>query len=100
MTGHDASVSDSCAYPNTLEMRAKYELVAKAELDFIWVDDNIWMHHQRVAFGCLWFSFLALFANRARWTLSSEDPVQAFDSRGKWGYAIFVWIGTSPPLSR
>lgn len=44
MVGHDGSVSTGCACPNTPEMRdyvrTKYELVAKARPDFVWVDDD------------------------------------------------------------
>ena len=56
MVGHDGSVSRGCFCPNSPEFRGcikkKYELIAKAGPDFIWVDDDIRMHHHGVAWGC------------------------------------------------
>jgi hypothetical protein len=95
MVGHDGSVSHSCACPNTPEMRAyvraKYELVAKARPDFIWVDDDIRMHHHGVAWGCLCPTCLALFAKRAGRTYTREELVQAFDVPGQGGVRE-LWV--------
>ena len=66
MVGHDGSISTGCACPNTTEfrayVRAKYRLMAQARPDFIWVDDDIRMHHHGVAFGCFCPTCVALFA--------------------------------------
>jgi len=84
MVGHDGSVSTSCACPNTPEMRAyvraKYELVARAHPDFIWVDDDIRMHHHGVAFGCFCPTCLAQFAKRAGREYAREELARAFDA--------------------
>ena len=56
MVGHDGSMSRCCACPSSPEfrryMKKKYALIAKAAPDFIWVDDDIRMHHHGVAWGC------------------------------------------------
>ncbi len=95
MVGHDGSVSHSCACPNTLEMRAyvraKYELVAKAKPDFIWVDDDIRMHFHGVEFGCFCPTCLALFATRVGRTYTREELVQAFDVPGQGGVRE-LWV--------
>ena len=95
MVGHDGSVSTGCACPNTPEMRAyvraKYELVARARPDFIWVDDDIRMHNHGVAFGCFCPTCLALFAKRAGRTYTREELVQAFDMPGQGGVRE-LWV--------
>jgi hypothetical protein len=69
MVGHDGAVSTGCACPNTPEFRAyaraKYQAMAQAGPDFIWVDDDIRMQHHGVAFGCFCPTCLALFAETA-----------------------------------
>ncbi len=83
IVGHDGSVSTGCACPNTPEMReyvrAKYELVAQAGPDFIWVDDDIRMHHHGVAWGCFCPMCLTRFAKRAGETFTREALVKSFD---------------------
>ncbi len=83
IVGHDGSASTGCACPNTPEMReyvrAKYDLVAKARPDFIWVDDDIRMHHHGVAWGCFCPTCLAQFAERAGEPFAREVLVKAFD---------------------
>ena len=95
MVGHDGSVSHSCACPNTPEMRAyvraKYELVAKAKPDFIWVDDDIRMHHHGVAWGCFCPTCLDLFAKRAGRPYTREELVRAFDAPGQGGVRE-LWV--------
>jgi hypothetical protein len=95
MVGHDGSVSHSCACPNTPEMRAyvraKYELVAKARPDFIWVDDDIRMHFHGVMWGCFCPTCLALFAKRAGRAYTREELVQAFDVPGQGGVRE-LWV--------
>jgi hypothetical protein len=95
MVGHDGSVSTGCACPNTPEMReyvrAKYELVANAGPDFIWVDDDIRMHHHGVAFGCFCPTCLAVFAKRAGEPLAREALVKAFDDPAA-GRVRELWV--------
>ena len=70
MVGHDGSASKSCACPNTDDFRRhvkeKYRLTAEANPDFIWVDDDIRMHHHGVAFGCFCLRCLELFGQDSR----------------------------------
>ena len=95
MVGHDGSVSTGCACPNTPEMReyarAKYELVAKTGPDFIWVDDDIRMHHHGVAWGCFCPTCLDLFGARAGRSYTREELVQAFDVPGQGGVRE-LWV--------
>ena len=68
MVGHDGSVSRSCACPTSGEFRryitAKYRRIAEAGPDFIWVDDDIRMHHHGVAFGCFCERCIEAFSRR------------------------------------
>jgi hypothetical protein len=95
MVGHDGSVSTGCACPNTPEMRAyvraKYELVARTRPDFIWVDDDIRMHHHGVAWGCFCPTCLALFAKRAGKYFPREELVKAFDAPEQ-GHLRELWV--------
>jgi hypothetical protein len=95
IVGHDGSVSTGCACPNTPEMReyvqAKYELVAKAGPDFIWVDDDIRMHHHGVASGCFCPTCLAQFAKRAGEPFTREALVESFDDPAA-GRIRELWI--------
>lgn len=95
MVGHDGSVSTSCACPNTPEMRAyvraKYTLVAQAGPDFIWVDDDLRLHHHGVAWGCFCPTCLALFAQRAGRTYTREALVAAFDAPEE-GRVRALWV--------
>ena len=88
MVGHDGSVSKGCACPNTPAMReyvrAKYALVARAQPDFIWVDDDIRVHHHGVAWGCFCETCLRIFAKtagqsfcRATLVAGLNDPAHA-----------------------
>ena len=95
MVGHDGGVSTSCACPNTPEMRAyvraKYQLVAAARPDFIWVDDDIRMHHHGVAWGCFCPTCLDLFAKRAGRTCTREELAQAFNDPAQ-GRLRQLWV--------
>lgn len=66
MIGHNGVASKSCACPNTQELRrfvaAKYALMAKADPDFIWVDDDIRIQSHGVEYPCFCPTCLALFA--------------------------------------
>jgi hypothetical protein len=87
MVGHDGGVATGCACPNSTGMReyvrAKYELVARAKPDFIWVDDDIRVHHHGVAWGCFCPVCLDLFAKRVGKTWEREALVKAFDQPGQ-----------------
>ncbi len=56
MVGPDGAASTGCACVNTPELRAyvrrKYELMAGARPDFIWIDDDIRMGNHGVPFAC------------------------------------------------
>jgi hypothetical protein len=95
MVGHDGGVSTGCACPNTPEMRAyiraKYERVAQAGPDFVWVDDDIRMHHHGVAWGCFCPTCLGLFAKRAGRPYMREELVAAFDAPGQGGVRE-LWV--------
>jgi len=83
MVGQDGSISKSCACPNTAEfrryVREKYTLVARERPDFIWVDDDIRMHHHGVAYGCFCPTCLSIF-NRVHGTSHTrESLVQALN---------------------
>jgi hypothetical protein len=95
MVGHDGGVSKSCACPNTPEMRAyvqaMYELVAEAGPDFIWVDDDIRMHHHGVAYGCFCPTCLGIFAKSAGRTYEREELMKAFDAPDQ-GRLRELWV--------
>lgn len=95
MVGHNGAVSNSCACPNTPEMRdyvrAKYALVARAGPDFIWIDDDIRMQHHGVAWGCFCPTCLELFAKRAGKSFTREALVKAFDDPAH-GRLRELWI--------
>ncbi len=95
MVGHDGAVSTGCACPNTREMRdyvkEKYRLVAEARPDFIWVDDDIRMHHHGVAWGCFCPTCLKIFAKRSGLKLSRVRLVKVFDDP-KNGRLRRLWI--------
>jgi len=95
MVGHDGRTSRGCACPNSPQFRSyvseKYRLAARARPDFIWVDDDIRMHHHGVAWGCFCPLCLEIFAGRIgrRWT--REELVRAFDDPDQ-GRARELWV--------
>jgi hypothetical protein len=56
MVGHDGTVSNVCACPNSPEFRAytveRYALMAAAKPDFIWVDDDFRMFSHGPMYPC------------------------------------------------
>jgi hypothetical protein len=95
MVGHDGSVAVSCACPNSPALRryvrAKYELVASAAPDFIWVDDDIRMHHRGVAWGCFCPTCLERFSRTTGRRFTREKLGKAFDEPGQ-GALRQAWI--------
>ena len=83
MVGHDGALSRSCACPNAADfreyVRQKYRLMAGAAPDFIWVDDDIRMHHHGVAFGCFCPTCLGIFARTTGRSWTRETLVSALD---------------------
>ena len=83
MVGHEGAVSKSCACPNTPEfreyVRKKYRLMAGAGPDFIWVDDDIRMHHHGVRFGCFCPTCLELFLRKTGRSWTRETLLTAFN---------------------
>lgn len=96
MVGHDGSVSKGCACPNTKEfrdyVRAKYELIAKARPDFIWLDDDIRMHQHGVAYGCFCPTCLAI-SNQATGSRHTRESLVAALSDPARGELRQAWIG-------
>ena len=95
MVGLDGGVSTGCACPNTPAMRAyvraKYQMVAAARPDFIWVDDDIRMHHHGVAWGCFCPACLELFAKRAGRAYTRAELALAFDDPAQ-GRLRQLWV--------
>jgi len=84
MIGHDGEPSLGCACPNTPQMRSyvreKYRLMAEARPDFIWVDDDIRMHHHGVDYGCFCPTCLDIFSGTTGRSWTREGLVAALDS--------------------
>ncbi len=95
MVGHDGSVSKSCACPNSPGfkeyIRKKYQLMAGAGPDFIWVDDDIRMNHHGVTYGCFCPTCLELFAQKTGRSWTRETLVTAFNDP-KGGKLRQAWI--------
>lgn len=94
LVGHDGSESRGCACPNTLELRThlreKYRLMAEQGPDFIWVDDDIRMHHHGVTYACFCPVCLGLLAEetgetweRPALVAALSDPARG-DLRAAW----------------
>lgn len=81
LVGHDGNTSRSCACPNSPEHRAyireKYRLMAQAAPDFIWVDDDIRLHHHGVARGCFCPTCLDIWAARTGLVMDRPALVEA-----------------------
>ncbi|NNM87913.1 MAG: hypothetical protein HKL95_05280 [Phycisphaerae bacterium] len=96
MVGHDGKTSKGCACPNTPELRryvrAKYELVARASPDFIWVDDDIRMHQHSVAYACFCPRCLAIFNQAMSSHYSRESLVAALNDPAQ-GTCRRAWAG-------
>ena len=84
IVGHDGALSKSCACPNAPAMRdyvaAKYTLFARARPDFIWVDDDIRLHHHGVAYGCFCPTCLDIFAQATGKSWEREALVNALNA--------------------
>ncbi|HEX2948836.1 MAG TPA: hypothetical protein VHV83_04605, partial [Armatimonadota bacterium] len=56
LVGHDGRVARTCPCPTDESFRdylcEKYRLIAQAEPEFIWVDDDFRMHSHTVTYGC------------------------------------------------
>ncbi len=83
IVGHDGQLSNGCGCPNSAGLReyiaAKYRLFAAAHPDFIWVDDDLRMHHHGVAWGCFCPTCLALLAEECGQSWTREELVRALD---------------------
>jgi len=84
IVGHDGSISKSCACPNTPPfreyIREKYLLFAKAEPDFIWVDDDLRMHHKGVAYGCFCPNCLEILSRTVGKAFDRPELVKALSA--------------------
>jgi hypothetical protein len=65
--GHDGQVSDACPCPNDPNYRAhiskKYELMARTNPDFIWLDDDLRVSHHGPTYPCFCPICLKLFGH-------------------------------------
>jgi hypothetical protein len=95
MVGHNGAVSRGCACPNTpafrAYVRAKYALFAEADPDFIWVDDDIRMHHHGVSHGCFCPTCLGIFARTTGVAYSRETLAQALNEPAE-GTLRQAWV--------
>ena len=78
IVGHDGAISKCAMCPNSEGFKnyisEKYRLVALADPDFIWVDDDIRMHGHSVAFGCFCEKCISIF-NKANGTNFSRKEL-------------------------
>lgn len=83
LVGHDGALSKGCACPNGEDFRAyileKYRLMAAAGPDFIWVDDDIRLHHHGVQYACFCPRCLEIFAGRTGTRWEREALAAALD---------------------
>lgn len=67
--GHDGKVSNACPCPNSPEYRAyiarKYELMARTNPDFIWMDDDLRASHHGPTYPCFCPICLKMFGRGA-----------------------------------
>lgn len=84
MMGHDGSLSRSCLCPNGTDyrqyIRTKYQMLAETDPDFIWVDDDIRMHHHSVAYACFCPCCMELFNKANATSYTREELVEALNS--------------------
>lgn len=84
MMGHDGRVSRSCLCPNGAGyqqyIQEKYKLLAETGPDFIWVDDDIRMHHHTVDYACFCPRCIERFNQRNHTTYDREKLVQMLNS--------------------
>ncbi len=68
MVGHDGTPAHSSACPTSPELleynRRTYRLVAQARPDFIWVDDDVRIHHHTIPWPCFCQRCIRLFAGK------------------------------------
>jgi hypothetical protein len=90
IVGHNGAISKGCACPNTRELREyvrqKYTLFAKAEPDFIWIDDDFRMsnHGDGVTYGCFCPTCLNLFSDfTGRSFPAREELIAALNAPGE-----------------
>ena len=70
MVGHDGTASKNCPCPNSPDfrkyIRQRYTLFARSKPDFIWVDDDVRMHHHGMGgldFACFCPTCVKRFAH-------------------------------------
>ena len=85
MVGHDGGTTKSCACPTSKEFveytRQAYRLVGQAKPDFVWVDDDLRMHHHTILWGCFCERCVKLFAAKHRGAPTSrKELVRRLDS--------------------
>lgn len=84
VVGHDGATSLSCMCVRAPEympyLKAKYTILAQAEPDFIWVDDDIRMRNHAVEFPCFCHNCVETFNRRVNGAYTRESLVKALDS--------------------
>lgn len=88
--GHDGREATHCPCPNSVAFReyivAKYQVVARARPDFIWVDDDVRDSQRGVAYPCLCSVCLEQFGrglDRAALVARLNDPAEG-ELRRAW----------------
>jgi len=84
MVGHDGRTSLSCMCVRAPEykpyLKAKYKILAQAEPDFIWVDDDVRMRNHHVDYACFCHHCVETFSRRVGTTFKRETLVKALNS--------------------
>lgn len=84
MVGHDGSTSISCMCIRAPEylpyLKAKYQILAESEPDFIWIDDDVRMQHHGVDYPCFCHHCVETFNRRIGASYRRESLVRALDN--------------------
>lgn len=84
MVGHDGRASNSCFCPNGADFRdylqKKYELMARAKPDFIWVDDDLRMCDHGVTYPCFCEACIQKFQSKTELQFDRTSLVERLNS--------------------
>lgn len=83
--GHDGSSSQSCFCPNTDEFRdyiaKKYTMIVALDPAFIWVDDDLRMHHVGVGYACFCPTCMQIYNDRHGSSFTREQLVDRLNAK-------------------